>query len=219
VGTKSVTCYATDNAGNTSSASVSYQVIKSFPITTILDNFNRTNGGVGSNWILANQTSFYKITNNRLDVQLGGALIWKPTSFGTTQEAFITLSTVDTNSLSQGVILKAQSTSKTESGVILVVYDALTKAVRVSTLRSNKPTWTNYGNTSITFSNGDQLGARALENGTVQIYKNGALVATITLNTADQTFFNNKGGRIGLWTIAAPNTFFDDFGGGSVTLP
>jgi hypothetical protein len=91
--------------------------------------------------------------------------------------------------------------------------------VRVSTLRSNRPIWTNYGKTSITFSNGDQLGARALANGTVQIYKNGTLVATITLNTADQTFFNAKGGRIGLWAIAAPNTFFDDFGGGSVTLP
>jgi hypothetical protein len=35
-----------------------------------------------------------------------------------------------------------------------------------------------------------------------------------TLNAAAQDFFNAKGGKIGIWT-AAPNAFFDDFGGGT----
>ncbi len=219
IGTKTVTCTATDNAGNTSTASASYTVITGFPASSVLDTFNRANGNVGSNWALANDTSLYKITSNRLDVQLGGALIWKPTSFGTTQEAFITLSTIDSHSPSQGVILKAQSISQNEAGVIIVVYDAQAGAVRVSTLRANRPIWTNYGNTSVTFANGDQLGARVISNGTIQIYKNGTLVATITLNTSDQSFFNNKGGRIGVWTLVAPNALLDNFGGGSVTIP
>jgi hypothetical protein len=115
--------------------------------------------------------------------------------------------------------LKAQSTSQTDRGLIIVVYDARAGAVRVSTLRANRPIWTNYGNISVIFANGDQLGARALANGTVEVYKNGTLVATVTLNASDQTFFNSKGGRIGLWTLAAPSAFFDNFGGGSVTTP
>ena len=43
------------------------------------------------------------------------------------------------------------------------------------------------------------------------------MLATVTLNAADKSFFNSKGGKVGLWTVAAPNAFFDDFGGGSVT--
>jgi hypothetical protein len=58
--------------------------------------------------------------------------------------------------------------------------------------------------------------ARAKADGTVQIYKNGMPIATVTLNAADQAFFNAKGGKIGIWTIAAPNAIFDDFGGGTV---
>ena len=210
-----------DYYGNSSrlGLSLTINVIKVFPTNSVLDNFNRTNGVVGSSWAISNGTSFYKIASNRLDIQLGGALVWKPTSFGANQEAFVTISTIDKHSPSQGVMLKAQSASQTESGVILVVYDALSRAVRVSTLRSNQPIWKNYGNTLVTFADGDQLGARSLANGNVQIYKNGTLIATVTLNAADQSFFNSRGGRIGLWTLAAPNAFFDDFGGGSVTLP
>ncbi len=201
---------------NSSQLGSSLTIISGFPANSVLDNFNRANGGVGSNWAIANGTSFYKIASNKLDVQLGGALVWKPASFGTSQEAFVTISTVDRHSVSQGVMLKAQSTSQTGAGVILVVYDAQAGAVRVSTLRSDRPIWTNYGNTLVTFANGDQLGGRALANGTVQVYRNGILTATVTLNTADQTFFNSRGGRIGLWTLVAPAAFFDDFGGGTI---
>jgi hypothetical protein len=51
----------------------------------------------------------------------------------------------------------------------------------------------------------------------VRVYQNNTLLTTVTLNAADQSFFNAKGGKIGLWTVAAPNAFFDDFGGGALT--
>lgn len=54
-----------------------------------------------------------------------------------------------------------------------------------------------------------------LVGGLARIYKNNTLLTTVTLNAADQSFFNAKGGKLGLWTIAAPNAFFDDFGGGA----
>jgi hypothetical protein len=161
-------------------------------------------------------TSFYKIAANRLDVQAGGPLIWKPTSFGTSQEAFVTLSMIDVKSPSQGLLLKVQTGSAPNSGAIAVVYDAVAKRVRVSSLRLNQSAWTIYSGPSATFANGDVLGARALVNGTVQIYKNATLVTTVTLSSADQTFFNAKGGKIGIWAAAAPKALLDDFGGGTV---
>ena len=117
------------------------------------------------------------------------------------------------------MLLKSQAGDRTEAGVIIVVYDARANAVRVSTLRKDQPAWTNYGNIPATFADGDQLGARAVADGTVEVYQNGTLIATVTLNAEDQAFFDNQGGRIGIWTLAAPNAILDDFGGGDVTLP
>ncbi len=62
-----------------------------------------------------------------------------------------------------------------------MVYDAVAKAVRVETLRVSPFTWTLYTNQAATFANGDQLGARVLANGDIKLYKNGALLATVTL--------------------------------------
>ena len=185
--------------------------------TSALDNFNRANGGLGSNWIGLTDQSFFKISSNRVDVQLGGAVIWNQSSFGTSQAAFVTLSTIDSNSPSQGVLLKVQSGGSPDGGAISVVYDALARAVRVSALRLNMPTWTLYANTPATFANGDKLGGCVLADGTVRIYKNNAKIATVTLNAADKSFFSGKGGKVGLWAVAAPNAFLDDFGGGTVT--
>jgi kumamolisin len=184
--------------------------------TTVLDTFNRANGSVGSNWRGATGTSFYRIAGNRLDVQLGGPLYWNPTAFGTNQAAFVTLSTIDAKSPSQGVLLKVQDGSVPSAGTIAVVYDALAKGVRVSTIRLGAPAWTPYGNTAVSFTNGDKLGACAKANGEVRVYKNDAVVKTVTLNTTDQRFFNAKGGKVGVWTLLAPHAFLDNFGGATV---
>jgi hypothetical protein len=189
-----------------------------FPSTSVLDTFNRANGKVGSNWEGLTGTDFYKIASNKLDVQLGGPIVWKPSSFGTSQEAFVTLSTIDSKSPSQGLLLKVQTGSVPDTGAITVVYDAKAKAVRVSALRLGaKGAWTLYANQAVIFANNDVLGARARANGKVEIYKNGTLITTVTLNTKDQAFFNAKGGKIGIWSIAASNALFDNFGGGNVT--
>lgn len=192
-----------------------FTVRPSFPVTATLDNFNRADGSVGANWQGLTDTRFYRIAANALDVQQGGPLVWK-NAFGSNQEAFITLSTIDGRSPSQGLLLKAQTGSIPTAGTIAVAYDAVAKVVRVSTLRLGNLTWTLYPSQAVTFANGDQLGARALATGNIQLYKNGALMTTITLNTADQNFFNSKGGQIGVWTIAAPNAILDNFGGGTV---
>jgi hypothetical protein len=172
---------------------------------------------VGSRWEGLTGTTFYRVVANKLDVQAGGPLLWKTASFGTAQEAFVTLSTIDARSSAQGVLLKVQSGKSLHAGAISVVYDASARAVRVSTVRLGRNgAWTLYARRAVTFARGDVLGARVTANGTVRIYKNGALVATVSLSAADQAFFNGRGGKIGIWMGAARNAVLDNFGGGSV---
>jgi hypothetical protein len=53
-------------------------------------------------------------------------------------------------------------------------------------------------------------------SGVVKVYENCALVATVTLTGADASFFNSRGGKIGLWTVGASQAVLDDFGGGTI---
>jgi uncharacterized protein len=96
-----------------------------------------------------------------------------------------------------------------------VEYDARASKLRISAIRLGAKSWTLYLNQAATFADGDVLGAWALADGTVEMYQNGTLIASVRLNAEDGAFFNSKGGKIGLWTLAASGTFFDDFGGGT----
>ena len=182
-----------------------------------LDAFNRANGALGTNWSGSTATTYYTIATNRVDVVNGGPLYWLPTSFGVNQEVFVTLAAVDPLGAEQDLLLKVQGTSPNWSqGVIEVLFDAPAGTVHVETYRSGAG-WTVYPASPATFAAGDRFGARALANGTVEIYRNCTRLAVTTLAAADQTFFNPKGGRIGLWFVSASSAFLDDFGGGTFT--
>jgi hypothetical protein len=214
-GEHTISFFSVDVAGNSEAPKTLVVNVPAFPTTGVLDSFTRANGSVGSNWQGLTRTGFYKIASNKLDVQAGGPIAWK-SAFGSSQEAFVTLSTLDTRSPSQGVLLKVQDSSKAEAGAILVVYDARAKVVRVSAIRLGAREWTVYLNQAATFANGDVLGARAKADGTVEVYQNGVQIARATLNAEDGAFFNSKGGKIGIWTAVAPRAVLDDFGGGTV---
>ena len=186
--------------------------------TSILDNFNRANGAIGSNW--KGSTSVYRIASNRIDVRGNGPIYWK-NSFGVNQEASVTLTTVDMAGKEQDLLLKVQGIFSPNwgSGVIEVSYHAPTNSVIVYTFCPDTLQWFAYSGIPVTFSNGDRLGAQALADGNMVIFKNGVEAGRVTLNAADQAFFNTRGGYIGLWFIDATNAFFDDFGGGNIILP
>ncbi len=193
-----------------------------FPKTGILDNFNRANGALGSNWSGSSGKEDYRIANKQVDVRDGGPIYWKPSSFGADQEAFVKLTTVDSKAKAQGLLLKVQGNQGNwRKGAIAVLYDAKgnggVAAVRLQTYRPGTSDWFAYPVIPVTFQNGDQFGARALANGDVLIVKNGTLVGTVSLNAADQAFFNSKGGRIGVGYLKGGVGFFDDFGGGTMT--
>ena len=190
-----------------------------FPGTSILDNFNRPASALGPNW--RGSISAYKIVDNQMvDVRYSGPVYWR-NAFGVDQEVFVTLTNVDEDGLEQNLLLKAQGAVVPNwgAGVIEVLYDANTDTVTVMTFRPDTLAWYGYSPISVTFNDGDQFGARALSNGLVLIYKNGVEVGSVTLDAADQAFFNPRGGRIGLWFINANDALFDNFGGGNVVLP
>jgi predicted extracellular nuclease len=186
-----------------------------FPTTSILDNFNRPTSVLGSNW--KGITGSYRIVGNQVDVRRDGPIYWKD-AFGVNQEAFVTLSSVDVAGGEQNLLLKVQGQYGPNwgEGVIEALYDASSNTVTVWTFRLDTLKWYSYAPIAVSFADGDQFGARVLSNGEVVIFKNGIEVGYVTLNAADQAFFNGKGGHIGLWFIDARNAFFDDFGGGNL---
>ncbi len=212
---------AIDAAGNVGTASFSFVVNTTppadvCPAAPVLDTFNRANGHLGSKWAGAAVDLFYKIKNQKAEVGLGGPAYWNTASFGVAQTAFVTLSTVDRTSRSQGVLLKVQTGSVPNAGAIAVVYDGPERAVRVSTIRLGALAWKPYTQTPVTFVNGDKLTASVTASGVVKVYKNCALIATVTLTGADASFFNPRGGKIGIWTLDASKAVLDDFGGGTI---
>jgi len=91
-----------------------------------------------------------------------------------------------------GVLLKVQTGIVPNAGAIAVVYDSSARAVRVTTFRLGALAWKSYGNTTVTFVNGDKLTAWVSASGVVKVYKNCALVATVT--GADASFLNSRRG-------------------------
>ena len=184
-----------------------------FPSTVVLDTFNRANGAPGSNW--SGATSGYAISSNRLDVGSGGALFWT-SQFGPDQEAFITLTTIDSTGTRQNILLKSQSRTSWNSGVIEVAYSAVNKRIQVWTYSSAQG-WVQRGaNISVTMVNGDTFGARARANGMVEVYRNGVLLAT---RDASAWTYAGNGGYIGIWFYRSNKAFVDNFGGGTIVFP
>lgn len=186
-------------------------VTRSFDVRTpVLDDFGRRDGAVGGHWTGATSTRSFAIDGRKLNVGRGGALVWK-VGLGTSQEASVTLARVDRDSRVQGLLLKTQSGSLDRAGAISVVYDAKSKAVRVAAYRGGSRDWTEYSGKRVTFSSGDVLTARVTADGIVRVYRDGALVKTVTLDRADAKYFADRGGRAGILTAKASGAVLDTF--------
>ncbi|HEY0778236.1 MAG TPA: hypothetical protein VGD56_09745, partial [Gemmatirosa sp.] len=134
------------------------------------------------------------------------------------QEAFVTLTSLGATgrASAQGLVLKGQDPANHTLGAITVTYDPQAGVVRVAALHAPPAAGTAYPALVGAFAAGDQLGARATAAGTVEVYRNGVRVGTVTLSAADQAYFGGRGGYIGLVDVGARGATFDDFGGGTV---
>ncbi len=184
----------------------------SFPSTGVLDDFDRSNGSIGSNW--SGTTSGYAIAGNRLDVNSGGDIYWNVSYLGVNQEAYVTLTTIDQNADEIALVLKAQSGASMDPGQIAVVYEPASNSVGVWTFTTSSG-WQQQG-TSINspYVNGDTFGARALATGQVEVYRNATLLGS--RNVTGWAYYAYAG-YIGLFHLNASNTVLENFGGGTMS--
>ncbi len=144
----------------------------------------------------------------------GGSIFWSAAALSTTQEVYVTLTTVDAAASEQDLLLKSQSSGSPYSGVIEVLYEAANSRVQVWTYARGQ-SWVQRGaDIPVTFANGDQFGARATAAGQVQVFRNGALLGTCDVTPWP---YYSLGGYIGLWFENASRARLDNFGGGTVS--
>ena len=181
-----------------------------FPSVTVQDNFNRPDGtSLLGSWF--GGISNFAVTNNQLAVMSDGLMVFNAT-YGSSQEAFVKVASVNPASSAIRLILKLQD-GNTGSPHILVEYQPSQNNVRVLTYNSG---YVERASTALAVQAGDIIGARALSSGTVEVYQNGNKVLT-----ADSSAWPNNaiGGYTGVWTSNAVGAILDDFGAGSVTCP
>jgi hypothetical protein len=190
----------------------------------VLDNFNRANGPMGANWSGDTAQARFRINNNQVQVRsTGGYLRWNTLLLGANQEAFFTFNKVGAFGFEQGLMLKFNGSNPNDASawLILAAYDATTGNVVVKT-KAPIQGWITRASFPATFAAGDQLGARAQADGTVSVFKNGALIGSTNVASGAipwPAIYVTGSGAIGVrftaTSFASPNDArFDDFGGG-----
>src|SRR6185503_17303182 len=134
-------------------------------------------------------------------------VVWSPTVFGATQEAYVTLGGVS-GVAERDLMLKVQGLSWS-AGHIEVRYSP--GSITVSTYAPTQGWVTRGGPYAVTLVAGDRLGARADAAGQVQVYRNGTLIGTASVSAWP---FAASGGRLGLTMAGGLVSAVDDFGGG-----
>ncbi len=246
--TATVSASETDPDATNNTASADTMITAAPDVCTILDEFNRADGPLGSNW--AGRTSGYRIRSNQVAVRRGRAIYWQPEAYGPDQEACVTLTRINPRSRQHALLLKVQELNNWRKGAILVSYNARSGNVEVKARDVAHHRWILVGSfTPLTpVVDGDQLRAKAFANGTVEVFINNT-----SIGSADAgSFYANKGGQIGLWfrgrqaeddedddhdrsihsnardrddddgdddTPAGRPALLDDFGGGTIAAP
>jgi hypothetical protein len=200
----------------------------------VLDNFNG-GAGFGPNWSVA---SVFSRSSNNVRVTGTGTMRWTGSTGGgpvyaADQEAYLTFVKVSPTATEQGLFLKITGNGNNpnptdaSAAYIEVSYKATSPtSVQVRTKANGTNTVVLQGTQAATFAATDQLGARALADGRVIVYKNGAAIGTVNVSTTANPWPAANvagGGRLGVRFVGAQNNTtndarFDDFGGGSVTV-
>jgi hypothetical protein len=184
---------------------------------TVLDDFNRPDqSNLDGSW--QGDLSGYFIENDQIVVRNGGAIFWdgSPSTFGADQSACVTLA--DNLNHQSGLALKVQQPNYT-GPFLFVMYDADWEQIRVITNAAINWQYKTVATFAASLQAGDQLGARAMADGTVLIYVNGEIVGTVTPEddgAEDLSFFVDKGGLIGLWNSDGSYMRLDDFGAATI---
>lgn len=212
------------NTANNSATDSDTVPLPSIPLPALglLDNFNRANANtLGSNWsqtTLLGLAAIQVNSNQAYAPLLAGTAIWNnPTGgYGNRQGVAFTFSNAPTGILVQpGLILKGSSgTASNPTNYILVSYQG--GAVTVATTTNSGGTLTARATFATAFASGDTLSAVALNDGSVNVYKNTTLIGVVQIPTSGAGAWTQGtgGGRIGMQLSSGQRV--DTFSGGNV---
>jgi hypothetical protein len=188
-----------------------------FPTTsTVLDNFNRTNGAVGSAWSLAHNfaggTILMQILSNQCKASNDyNIMYWNATTYGPDAEAYVLMPVITTITL-DGPYLCARLTNP---GASLDGYLVGAESTSWFVGRMDNGVLTRLGsNIAVTPANGDSLGIDCVGS-TIAIYRKNSGNWSQLATRSDSTY--SAAGYLGLYGGADDQNYrLDDFGGGTV---
>ncbi len=184
-----------------------------FPETGVLDDFNRSNGAIGSNW--ARQTSEFSISSQHLieSTTNDWAYILWTTSYGADQEVYFTLNDIDQTGDDIEVMLKGQWIDAGDIPMIDIWLEPDAGLISVAAYDETIDDWILAGQmVAVNFADGDRIGAVATADGQVRVYQNDQLILMADVSAWQ---YYNQGGYIGL--AMTDGNIVDDFGGGSIS--
>jgi hypothetical protein len=181
---------------------------RAFPLSAVLDDFNREDGDLGSNW--AGTTEHFTIEGQALhDLTSDGAPVVWTTKFVAAQEVFAKLTQFVESAAEINLVLRAQD-GFDGCDFIEVLYKPNKKEVGVDYCASNE--WHTAGSAAASLAMGDEFGARITAEGKVSVFVNRQLVTTFDASG----YPHRDGGHIGVNAFEGGVAAWDDFGGGDV---
>jgi hypothetical protein len=192
-----------------------------FPTTPVLDNFNRANGVIGSDWLAAFGDTIPAINTN---AAMGGGAgwfgaVWAPSgsvaSFGPDVEAYYTLTSADASSQTAMVLGRVANPT---SGSTYNGYGARIVAGQLIIGKYTASVYTQLvAGASITPAAGDKIGISCVGS-TISLWYAPAGTWPGTANhSVTDTSFTGAGAIAVDWNQTGANTNgMDDFGGGTI---
>jgi len=193
-----------------------------FPTTSLLDNFNRANGALGSNWTagtITGETGAPTIVSNTAQGGTSGSSLsanWNVTSFGPDSEVYATVTSKITSGLSSGMQLRARYNAGSKN-TYTVYAEADTGTDTWTLFKVSNSAYSQLGATfSQEFAVGDAIGLSVVGTTLTAYYKASGGSWTALTTRTDSTF--SAAGLIGMELEPGSGTFgsWDDFGGGTV---
>lgn len=208
--------------------------LPAFPSTGVLDSFTRANtsNGFGGSWVDDSPNAVFNTFSNQGRIRTGNNIRnawWNAATYGDSQEAYFTFVQVSpaAGADEQGLLLKYSGGADPNANAaqwVEVTYDrdtapaaGLQPGVLIRAKLAGSAPATRL-TLPLAFANGDQLGARALSDGTIIAYRNGAEIGRVNI-AATAAWTGRIGVRFeGTGGTNAAQAVIDNFGGGSLSL-
>ena len=219
-GQHTFTVQAIDAAGNTATTTYTWTVTAQQgvipPTTAVLDNFNRANGPVGSNWALIKSSGFTGMNvsgNTAVDASttVYAFNYWNAASFGPDAEAYVTVANYSGDTVRVG----ARVTGGTNYSGYFVSVSA-TGAWSIIRIDNGGSPVTLASGATQQISTGDRIAIRIIGSVVTALHytAGGGWGQVLSYDTASDAVRYTAAGRLALEFRAGA---FDDFGGGSIT--